>query len=103
MERLATLPFVAQPGEAWVYGYNTDILGCIAERVAGMPLDPVVRTRITGPLGMKDTQFYLPAAQRDRLAAVSSLSNGIMTPAPAGAQAQRHTVSGPPPSIAVGA
>jgi CubicO group peptidase (beta-lactamase class C family) len=27
MERLATLPFVAQPGEAFVYGYNTDVLG----------------------------------------------------------------------------
>ena len=32
MERLGTLPFAAQPGEAWVYGYNTDILGCIVER-----------------------------------------------------------------------
>jgi len=29
MERLASLPFVAQPGAEWVYGYNTDILGCI--------------------------------------------------------------------------
>ena len=29
MERLGTLPFVAQPGQAFVYGYNTDILGCI--------------------------------------------------------------------------
>ena len=35
MERLGTLPFVAQPGEAWVYGYNTDILGCIVEKVVG--------------------------------------------------------------------
>ena len=35
MERLGTLPFVAQPGEAWVYGYNTDILGCIVEKASG--------------------------------------------------------------------
>ncbi len=35
MERLASLPFVAQPGEEWVYGYNTDILGCIVERASG--------------------------------------------------------------------
>src|SRR5262245_31604649 len=61
MERLPTLPFVAQPGEAWVYGYNTDILGCIAERASGIPLDQLIRTRITAPLGMKDTQFFLPA------------------------------------------
>ena len=35
MERLGTLPFVAQPGEAWVYGYNTDILGCVVEKASG--------------------------------------------------------------------
>ena len=79
MERLGTLPFVAQPGEAWVYGYNTDILGCVVEKVSGMPLDEFIRTRITGPLGMKDTQFFLPPAQRGRLAAVySSASDGSM-------------------------
>src|SRR5947207_4816051 len=50
IERLATLPFVAQPGERWVYGYNTDILGCVAERASGVPLDELIRTRITGPL-----------------------------------------------------
>ena len=66
MERLGTLPFVAQPGEAYVYGYNTDILGCIAEKASGMPLDDLIRTRVTGPLGMKDTRFYLPASQREQ-------------------------------------
>src|SRR5205823_10670996 len=67
MERLGTLPFAAQPGEAYVYGYNTDILGCVVEKASGMPLDDFVRTRITGPLGMKDTRFFLPAEQRERL------------------------------------
>ena len=70
MERLGSVPFVAQPGEAWVYGYNTDILGCVVERASGVPLDEFVRTRITEPLGMKDTRFFLPPEQRDRLAAV---------------------------------
>ena len=37
MERLAALPFVAQPGEAWIYGYNTDLLGCVVERASGKP------------------------------------------------------------------
>jgi CubicO group peptidase (beta-lactamase class C family) len=60
IERLGTLPFVAQPGERWVYGYNTDILGCVAERASGMPLDELVRTRITGPLQMRDTYFFVP-------------------------------------------
>ena len=60
MERLAMLPFVAQPGEAWIYGYNTDVLGCIVERASGVPLDQFIRTRITEPLGMKDTQLLPP-------------------------------------------
>jgi CubicO group peptidase (beta-lactamase class C family) len=104
MERLATLPFVAQPGEAWVYGYNTDILGCIAERASGMPLDELIRTRVTGPLGLKDTQFFLPSAQRDRLAAVyASDADGKITRAPDGARGQGHYVDGPRRSFAGGA
>jgi CubicO group peptidase (beta-lactamase class C family) len=104
METLATLPFVAQPGDAWVYGYNTDILGCIVERASGVPLDEFMRARITGPLGMKDTQFYLPAVQRDRLATVySSGSDGTILRAPDGARGQGHYVEGPRRSFAGGA
>jgi len=104
MERLATLPFFAQPGEAWVYGYNTDVLGCIVERASGISLDQFVATRVTGPLGMKDTQFFLPPAQRDRLAAVySSGSDGTIRRAPDGARGQGHYVDGPRRSFAGGA
>lgn len=60
METLATLPFVRQPGEAFVYGYNTDILGCVVERASGMSLDEFIRTRITRPLRMNDTHFFVP-------------------------------------------
>ena len=70
MERLATLPFAAQPGERFVYGYNTDVLGCVIERVSGMPLDAFIRARITDPLGMRDTHFFLPLDKRGRLATV---------------------------------
>ena len=104
MERLGTLPFVAQPGEEWVYGYNTDVLGCIVERASGVPLDEFVRTRITGPLGMKDTHFFLRADQRGRLAAVyaSGLDGRIMR-APEGARGQGNYVDGPRRSFAGGA
>jgi CubicO group peptidase (beta-lactamase class C family) len=104
MERLGTLPFVAQPGEAWVYGYNTDILGCIVERASGMALDEFVRTRITGPIGMKDTWFFLPRGQRDRLAVVYTPgSDGRVTRAADGARGQGSYVDGPRRSFAGGA
>jgi CubicO group peptidase (beta-lactamase class C family) len=104
MERLATLPFASQPGESWVYGYNTDILGCIVERASGMPLDQFIRTRITDPLGMKDTHFFLPTERRERLAAVySSTPDGKIARAPDGPKGQGTYVDGPRRSFAGGA
>jgi len=104
MERLGTLPFVAQPGESWVYGYSTDVLGCVVERASGMALDEFFRTRITGPLGMKDTRFFLPAADRNRLAAVyASGSDGRIIRAPDGPRGQGHYVDGPRKSFSGGA
>jgi CubicO group peptidase (beta-lactamase class C family) len=69
-----------------------------------MPLDEFIRTRITGPLGMKDTQFFLPPAQRGRLAAVySSTSDGTVKRAPDGPRGQGAYVDGPRKSFAGGA
>ena len=104
MERLGTLPFVAQPGEAYVYGYNTDIIGCVVERASGMPLDQFIAKRITGPLGMKDTHFFLPPEQRNRLTTVySSDPDGKIVRAPDGARGQGHYVDGPRKNFAGGA
>ena len=104
MERLATLPFVRQPGEAWVYGYNTDILGCVVEIASGMPLDEFLRTRITAPLGMTDTHFFVPPAKRSRLVTVYASDTGNrVVRAPDGALGQGHYVDGPRRSFAGGA
>jgi CubicO group peptidase (beta-lactamase class C family) len=103
MERLATVPFTAHPGERYVYGYNTDILGCVIEKVSGMPLDAFLRTRILEPLDMRDTSFFLPADKRNRLAAVYSSTNGVLTRAPDGSRGQGHYVDGPRRNFAGGA
>lgn len=104
MERLGTLPFVAQPGEKYVYGYNTDILGCVVEKASGMPLDKFVESRITGPLGMKDTRFFLKPEDKGRLAAVYA-SDGPMNykRAVEGSKGQGSYVDGPRKSFAGGA
>jgi CubicO group peptidase (beta-lactamase class C family) len=103
-ERLGTLPFVAQPGQAWVYGYSTDVLGCVIERVAGQPLDDVIAARVTRPLGMSDTRFFLPSDQRARLATVyASSENGRAIRAPEGPRGQGSYVDGPRRTFAGGA
>jgi len=104
MERLGTLPFVAQPGERFVYGYNTDILGCVVEKASGMTLADFARNRITEPLGLKDTRFFIPAAERNRLATVyASGSDGKAVRAPEGPKGQGTYVDGPRKSFAGGA
>ncbi|MGA2590044.1 MAG: serine hydrolase domain-containing protein [Bryobacteraceae bacterium] len=69
---IARLPLAHQPGEAWEYSVSTDVLGRIVEVVSGMDLDQFVAGRITGPLRMTDTGFYLNAAQAARLARADS-------------------------------
>ncbi len=104
MERLASLPFVAQPGERFVYGYATDVLGCVVERASGMPLDRFIETRITQPLGMRDTHFFLPPEKADRLAVVYMRGpDGTPVRAPDGPRGQGDYVKGPRRSFAGGA
>ncbi|MFZ5496977.1 MAG: serine hydrolase domain-containing protein [Verrucomicrobiota bacterium] len=76
MKRLATLPLASQPGEAFDYGYGTDLLGYLVEVVSGMPLDRFFAERIFQPLKMPDTGFYLPKEKAARLAVVYGLEGG---------------------------
>jgi CubicO group peptidase (beta-lactamase class C family) len=66
MARLGELPLLAQPGERWLYQSGSQVLGVLAARAAGAPFEDVLRERVLGPLGMKDTGFY--AADTTRLA-----------------------------------
>jgi CubicO group peptidase (beta-lactamase class C family) len=96
IDRLAKLPFDAQPGEKYVYGFNTDILGVVVENASGMPLDQFFKTRIFDPLKMNDTSFFLPPEKKDRLAAVyAATETGGIVRAPDGADGQGAYVDGP--------
>ena len=66
--KLAALPLVFHPGTVWEYGFSTDVLGVLIERVSGQPLDEFIAARILKPLGMNDTGFHVPADKLARLA-----------------------------------
>lgn len=68
IRRLGQLPLMYQPGERWLYGHGSDVLGVLIARVSGQPLETFLRERIFEPLGMKDTGFSVPADKLDRLA-----------------------------------
>lgn len=100
---LAELPLVAQPGERFVYGYATDVLGCLVERVTGMSLATVVQARITDPLGMTRTSFCVDRDDAAEVAAVYSLQSATLTRAPEGPLGQGDYVDGPCRAFAGGA
>lgn len=106
VDRMAALPMESQPGERFVYGYSIDVLGVIIEKASGMPLDEFLAARIFRPLGMKDTQFYLPKKKADRLATVYTPKDGApLTPSPQEGtmNSQGAYVKGPRKSFSGGA
>jgi CubicO group peptidase (beta-lactamase class C family) len=70
VEKLATIPLEQQPGTHWEYGLSTDVLGRLVEVVSGQPLDEFLEQRIFAPLGMKDTGFFVPPEDTNRLTTV---------------------------------
>ncbi len=68
MRRLGALPLMHQPGERFLYNTSCDLLGILVGRVAGSSFGAFLDERLFGPLGMKDSGFWVPAAQLDRLA-----------------------------------
>jgi len=66
--KLARLPLKHQPGTIWEYGVSTDVLGRIVEVVSGLPLDQFIAERITGPLRMPDTAFWVDGTKKGRVA-----------------------------------
>lgn len=72
IKKLAKLPLHHSPGEKFTYSEGLDVLGYFIEIVSGMPFDEFLKTRIFEPLGMNDTQFYLPESKYNRLVTVQT-------------------------------
>ena len=68
VEKFASVPLSHQPGQAWRYGVSYDVLARLVEVWSGQHFDRFLSERIFQPLGMKDTDFFVPAAKAGRLA-----------------------------------
>jgi CubicO group peptidase (beta-lactamase class C family) len=74
--KLGKLPLKHQPGDAYTYGVNMDVLGALIERVSGQRFGGFLEERMFAPLGMKDTGFDVPKAKMKRLAKTYKLVEG---------------------------
>lgn len=59
-------PLAFQPGKQWCYSFCADVLGAVIEVVSGKSYGEYLRETIFGPLGMVDTDFYVPGEKQDR-------------------------------------
>ena len=76
MTRLAAKPLAFDPGTAWNYSMSTDVCGRLVEVISGMGLDEYFAEHITGPLGMADTAFHVPADKVHRFTSNYQLAPG---------------------------
>ena len=76
VEKLATIPLIAQPGKAWNYSVATDVLGYLVEVISGQPFEKYLKEKVIDPLRMIDTDFHVPKEKHDRFAANYSAGAG---------------------------
>ncbi|CAN5478659.1 serine hydrolase domain-containing protein [soil metagenome] len=67
LSRLSSAPLLSQPGTKWNYSLSIDVLGAVLEQAANSSLPEIVRSRVTAPLAMTDTDFKVAKASRSRL------------------------------------
>ena len=76
MATLCELPLQFSPGTRWQYGMSTDVVGYLVQVLSGQPLDDYIAEHVTGPLGMNDSGFSVPADKADRFAACYECGSG---------------------------
>ncbi|MFC1539578.1 serine hydrolase domain-containing protein [Candidatus Latescibacterota bacterium] len=60
VKKLPNVPLMNHPGEEFIYGFSTDVLGYLVEIVSGMTLNEFFNSRIFQPLDMTDTYYSVP-------------------------------------------
>lgn len=82
--KVADIPLKFQPGEGWDYSIAVDLQARIVEVITGENYGAYLQRRVLGPLGMKDTAFYVPAEKVGRFADLYGLDpkSGKIVPLP---------------------
>ncbi|KAJ6508938.1 beta-lactamase/transpeptidase-like protein [Mycena sanguinolenta] len=64
-------PLSFEPGSDFAYGFSTDCVGFIVERISGKSLDQYFKDHIFSPLNITSPSFYLTADLKERLLPLS--------------------------------
>ena len=75
--RVASVPLAYQPGSLFRYSLSMDLQGAIIEKLSGQSLPDFIRETLFKPLGMVDTDFYVPAPKQPRLTTLYHMYFGV--------------------------
>ena len=67
---MGKIPLFAQPGTCWNYSVCADVLGAVVEVVSKKRYGDFLKSEIFTPLGMTDTDFFVPEDKCDRFAEI---------------------------------
>ncbi|MFK7864635.1 MAG: serine hydrolase domain-containing protein [Pseudohongiellaceae bacterium] len=70
IERVADIPLMFEPGEAWYYSVAVDIQGYIVQKLSGMSFGEYLEQNVFLPLDMTDTRFFVQDEDKPRFAEV---------------------------------
>ena len=76
MKILAKQPLLHAPGTKWTYGLGIDVAGYLVEILSEKTLSDFCEERILKPLNMKDTHFFRPESEENRMVSVFTEING---------------------------
>ena len=103
--QIAKLPLAFEPGTSWRYSVATDICARLVEVLSGQKFDEFLQQRIFQPLGMTDTDFWVPEDKLQRLTTLYAPAD-LLDPMKPGLHVfdspQASTVSKPPKLLSGG-
>lgn len=73
VDELGRLPLAYQPGTRWHYSLAIDVVAHLVEVISGQSLTQFLEDAIFTPLGMPDTNFFVPPEKHDRIATMYGL------------------------------
>ena len=87
---VARIPLARQPGTAFIYGLNSDVLGRVIEVASGQPFAVHLDERLFEPLGMVDTSFMPGPPERSMPLAIKRVQDGALIRGSAGLEGNEN-------------
>jgi len=78
VKRIADCPLLFHPGEHYQYSMSTDVLGYLLEVILGKNLADILREMVFQPLGMNDTDFWVPKEKISRVRPAYAMNIGYV-------------------------